>query len=50
MDPISLGGCILTAMELFEMGAITSENTGGVALKFGNAQAMTSVTEMIITR
>ncbi len=49
MDPISLGGSISAAMELHEMGAITSENTGGVELQSVNAQAMTRMTEVIIT-
>ena len=48
IDPISLGGSISAAMELFEVGAITTEDTGGLELKFGNAEAMTKVTEMII--
>jgi len=48
MDPISLGGSISAAMELYEVGAITKEDTGGIELKFGNAEAMTKVTEMII--
>ncbi len=40
MDPISLGSTIAAAMELFEEGAITTEHTGGVELKFGSAEAM----------
>ena len=35
-------------MELFEVGVITAEDTGGLKLKNGNAEAMTKVTEMII--
>ena len=34
-DPISFGATVAAAMELFEMGAITQEQTGGVELKFG---------------
>ena len=40
MDPISLGATIAAAMELFEEGAITVEDTGGVELKFGSAEAL----------
>ncbi len=40
MDPISFGGTLAAAMELFERGAIGLEETGGVALTFGNAQAL----------
>jgi len=40
IDPISLGPTIAAAMELFEAGAITLEDTGGVELKFGSAEAL----------
>jgi len=40
MDPISLGSTIAAAMELYESGAITSEQTDGVELKFGSAEAL----------
>ncbi len=40
MDPISLGVTIAAAMELFEEGAITTEQTDGVELKFGSAEAL----------
>jgi aldehyde:ferredoxin oxidoreductase len=40
MDPITLGSTIAAAMELFEAGAITVEDTGGVELKFGSAEAL----------
>jgi len=46
MDPISLGGTIAAAMELFEMGVINSEDTGGVELRFGNAEALVVMTEL----
>ncbi len=48
MDPISLGGSISAAMELFETGAVTLEDTGGLDLKFGNAEALVRITEMIV--
>ncbi len=45
MDPISFGGTLASAMELFEMGVITEDDTDGVALKFGNAEALTVMAE-----
>ena len=47
MDPISLGGSIAAAMELFDTGVINTETTGGIDLKFGSAQALCDLTEMI---
>ena len=47
MDPISLGSTVAAAMELFELGAITTEHTGGVELKFGSAEALCWATEVI---
>ena len=46
MDPISLGGTIAAAMELFELGVITEKDTGGMSLKFGDAKAMCQLAEM----
>jgi aldehyde:ferredoxin oxidoreductase len=46
IDPISLGVTIAAAMELFEGGAITLEDTGGVELKFGSAEALVWATEV----
>lgn len=46
VDPITLGATIAAAMELFEEGAITVEDTGGVELKFGSAEALVWATEM----
>ena len=45
MDPISFGGTLASAMELFEMGVITEDDTDGVALDFGNAEALTVMAE-----
>ncbi len=45
IDPISLGATIAAAMELFELGAISKEQTNGVELKFGSAEALTWATE-----
>ena len=46
MDPITLGSTIAAAMELFEIGAITTKETGGVELKFGSAEALVWAVEM----
>jgi len=46
IDPISLGATIAAAMELFEEGAITVEDTGGVELKFGSAEALVWAAEV----
>jgi aldehyde:ferredoxin oxidoreductase len=45
MDPISFGGTLSAAMELYEMGVITDADTGGVPLNFGNAEALTIMAE-----
>ena len=46
IDPISFGSTVAAAMELYEMGVITKEQTGGVELKFGSAEALTWATEV----
>lgn len=43
MDPISLGSTVGAAMELFKIGAITTEDTGGIQLEFGNAEALCKI-------
>ena len=48
-DPISFGATIGAAMEMFEMGVITTEHTGGIELKFGSAEALVKVTELTAT-
>lgn len=45
MDPISFGVTLAAAMELFELGIITTEDTDGIALNFGNAEALTVMAE-----
>jgi len=44
LDPISTGGAIACAMELFEKGAISDEEAG-MSLRFGDATALLSVVE-----
>ena len=36
-------------MELFEDGVITTEDTGGIELNFGNAEALVAVTELFVS-
>lgn len=50
IDTISTGGTIAFAMECFENGIITAEDTGGVQLEFGNAGALVKAIEMIAER
>lgn len=40
MDPISFGATVSAAMELYDIGAITKKDTGGMALEFGSAEAL----------
>ena len=47
MDPITLGSTIAAAMELFEVGAITEADTGGIELKFGSTDALVKMVEMM---
>lgn len=47
MDTISCGATIAWAMECFENGKITTADTGGIELKYGNAEAMVKMTELI---
>lgn len=46
LDPISFGSTVAAAMELFEEGAITTAETGGIELKFGSAEALVAVAEL----
>ena len=40
LDTISFGGTVAAAMELYERGVITSQDTGGLELRFGNASVL----------
>jgi aldehyde:ferredoxin oxidoreductase len=40
LDTISMGGTVACAMELFQRGYITLEDTEGLRLEFGNGEAM----------
>lgn len=48
-DPITFGSTVAAAMEMFEDGAITTEDTGGIELKFGSVEAFVAVTELLVT-
>ncbi|MDO8567382.1 MAG: aldehyde ferredoxin oxidoreductase family protein [Dehalococcoidales bacterium] len=50
LDTISTGAAIAFAMECFEKGLLTSQDTGGLNLKFGNSEAMLEMIEMIANR
>jgi len=49
VDTIACGATIAFAMECFEKGIITREHTGGIDLKFGDADAMLEVLRQIVT-
>ncbi len=50
LDTISCGMAVSFAMECFENGLLTTEDTGGLELRFGNAEAMLALTQMIANR
>ncbi|MBI2830498.1 MAG: aldehyde ferredoxin oxidoreductase family protein [Chloroflexi bacterium] len=50
LDTISTGGTIAFAMECFENGILTAKDTGGIDLRFGNAEAMLKAIELIARR
>ena len=50
MDTISAGGTIAWAMECFERGILTLDDTDGLELRFGNAEAVLPCLEAIATR
>ena len=48
VDTISCGATIAFAMECYEKGIITKQETGGIDLRFGNADAMLEVLKQIV--
>ncbi|MBW1803121.1 MAG: aldehyde ferredoxin oxidoreductase family protein, partial [Deltaproteobacteria bacterium] len=50
LDAISSGVAIGFAMELYEKGILTKEDTGGLELNFGNDEAMMTLLRMIAFR
>ena len=49
VDTISCGATIAFSMECFEKGIIGLKETGGLALRFGDADAMLQVLQQIVT-
>jgi len=47
MDPITFGATVAAAMELYDIGAIDSETTGGLELRFGSAEALAKAAELV---
>jgi len=47
MDGISIGVVVAFAMDLYENGIITKEQTDGIDLKFGNAEALIAIIHKI---
>ena len=47
MDTISAGATIAWAMESFERGLLTSDDTGGIDLRFGNEEALLKCVQLI---
>jgi aldehyde:ferredoxin oxidoreductase len=47
MDTISCGATVAWAMDCFEQGLLTPEDTDGLDLRFGNAEAMVQLVERI---
>ncbi len=45
-DPITFGATVSAAMELYELGLINKETTGGIDLKFGSAEALVTCAEL----
>jgi len=50
LDTISTGVAIAFAMESYEKGLLTKEDTDGLDLRFGNAEAMVEMVERIANR
>jgi aldehyde:ferredoxin oxidoreductase len=50
IDTISTGVSIAFAMECYENGILSDNDTDGIKLKFGNAEAMVKMVEMIAKR
>jgi aldehyde:ferredoxin oxidoreductase len=46
IDPISFGATVAAAMELYEKGIMTSQDTDGLELRFGSAEALARCAEL----
>ncbi len=47
LDPITTGATIAAAMELYKIGALTDEDTGGIKMEFGSAEALVAAVDAI---
>ena len=50
VDTISAGGIIAFAMDCYENGVISQEQTGGIDLRFGNAKAMLAALKQLVLK
>jgi len=50
MDTISAGGTVAFALECFENGILTTEDTGGLELSWGNHAAIVALMEKMVRR
>jgi len=50
LDTIGCGATVAFAMDCYENGILTKQDTGGLDLRFGNAGAMVNLVEMICER
>jgi aldehyde:ferredoxin oxidoreductase len=50
LDTLSLGGVIAFAMECFESGLLSTKDTNGLELRFGNSEAMLKLIGLIARR
>jgi aldehyde:ferredoxin oxidoreductase len=50
LDTISCATTIACAMDLYEAGILTPQDTGGMAIRFGDAETMVRLVEMIANR
>jgi len=50
LDTISCGAAVAFAMDCYENGILTKRDTGGIDLRFGNADALVKIVEMIAER
>ncbi len=50
LDVLTVAGCVGWAMELYEAGELTREETGGLELKWGNTEALLELIRLISER
>jgi aldehyde:ferredoxin oxidoreductase len=50
LDVLSVAGCVGWAMELYEAGELTAEETGGLELTWGNTEALLKLIQLIAER